>query len=338
MGIARYLNQLGPAGSEAAYEKLVGYAFARRYVGGKVVAVVGWDEVGSGPRLLAGPAASVTGFARSAEALEQAAAAYPAPNVKYRRAEPQGLPYPEDHFDVVVALSAVENMEDPEALLAEARRVLKEDGVFIVSALEGRGAFVPELVEALEKRFQGVRLYRAGAAAGGFVFPDSGDVSGASVESARASVTEPGPGEELPPSRCVLAVCGDARILEREERPYLLLDRDRRVFDECDDRTEDVELLREEIRRMQETEVQAFQDSLKLHVTEIAHLRAQVRQIKTQEAQARAREAAIRDQLRAMENATTWRLFEPYRRLRARIDAARGSSEDSKGSGDDGSP
>jgi SAM-dependent methyltransferase len=331
MGMARHLDRLVPAGSEAAYEMLAAYGFARRYVGGKVVAVVGWDEVGPGPRLLAGPAASVTGLARSSEALERAAAAYPAPNVKYRRAEPSDLPYPEDHFDVVVALSAVENMEDPEALLAEARRVLKEDGVFIVSALEGRGTFVPELVEALEKRFQGVRLYRAGAAAGGFVFPDSGDVSGASVESARASVTEPGPGAELPPSRCVLAVCGDAGILEREERPYLLLDRDRRVFDECDDRTEDVELLREEIQRMQRTEVQAFQDSLKLHVTEIAHLRAQVRQ-------GRVREAELRNQLRAMENARTWRLFEPYRRLRARIDAARGSSEDAKGSGGDGSP
>ena len=41
-------------------------------------------------------------------------------------------------------------------------------------------------------------------------------------------------------------------------RPYLLLDRDRRIFDECEDRAEDVELLREEVERMQETEVQAF--------------------------------------------------------------------------------
>jgi SAM-dependent methyltransferase len=331
MGMARYLDRLAPAGSEAAYETLVAYGFARRYVGGKVVADVGWDEVGPGPRLLTESAASVVGFTRSAEALDQAAAAYPAPNVKYEKAEPSDLPYPEDHFDVVVALSVVENMEHPDVLLVEARRVLKADGVFIVSALEGRGTFVPELVELLEKRFQGVRLYRVGAVAGGFVFPDSGDISGASVESARASVTEPGPSVELPPTRSVLAVCGDAGILEHEEQPYLLLDRDRRVFDECDDRTEDVELLRGEIRRMQQTEVQAFQDSLKLHVTEVAHLRAQVRQ-------GRVREAALRNQLRAMENSTTWRLFEPYRLLRARIDAARGSSGDAKGSGDDGSP
>jgi SAM-dependent methyltransferase len=328
MGIARYLEQLGPAGSEAAYETLAGYGFARRYVGGKVVADVGWDEVGPGPRLLAESAASVVGFARSAEAVEQATAAYPAPNAEYRKAEPSDLPYPEDHFDAVVALSVADNMEDPGAVLEETRRVLKKDGVFVVSATERRKASVSELVELLERHFQGVRLYRVGAVAGGFVFPVSGEVSGASVESARTSVTGPSPDAEPPPVRSVLAVCGDAGNLDREEQPYLLLDRDRRVFDECEDRAEDVELLREEIRRMQQTEVQAFQDSLKLHVTEIAHLRAQVRR-------ARAQEAAMRNQLRAMESSTTWRLFEPYRRLRGRIDAARGSS---KGSGGDGAP
>lgn len=336
MSTARYQEHMGRAGSEAVYEKLAGYAFARRYAAGKAVADIGLDEVGPGLRLLADSAASVVGFTRSTEAAEQASTAYPAPNAEYRKAEPSDLPYPEDHFDVVVALSVAENARNPEGLLREARRVLKEDGVFIVSAREERGKFVPEFTEILERHFQDVRLYRTGAVAGGFVFPASGEVSGASVESARASVTGPAPGAEPPPASSVLAVCTDAGILEREERAYLLLDRDRRVFDECEDRAEDVELLRDEVRRMQETEVQAFQDSLKLHVTEVAHLRAQVRQIKAQEARARAREAAMRDQLHAMENSMTWRIFEPYRRLRGRISAARRTPGGAKGSGGDG--
>ncbi len=62
---------------------------------------------------------------------------------------------------------------------------------------------------------------------------------------------------------------GDAEALggqeeEEEEQPYLLLDRDRRVFDECEERAEDVELLRDEVRQMQETEVQVFVDTLKM--------------------------------------------------------------------------
>jgi hypothetical protein len=336
MGIARYLEQLGPAGSEAIYEKLAGYGFARRYVGGKVVGDIGWDEVGPGPRLLAESAASVVGFTRTSQALEQAAAAYPAPNAQYREAQPSDLPYPEDHFDVVVALGVVQNMEDPGGLLKEARRVLKQDGVFVVSAREERVTRVPELIERLEKYFQGVRIYRTGAVAGGYVFPASAEISGASVESTRTSVTRPNPGLEPPPARTVVAVCGGAGILEREEQPYLLLDRDRRVFDECDDCAEDIELLRDEIWRMQKTEVQAFRDSLKLQVTEIAHLRAQVRRARAQVRRARAQEAAMRNQLRAMESSTTWRLFEPYRRLRRRIDAVRGSSGVAKGSGGDG--
>jgi SAM-dependent methyltransferase len=335
MDLARHLEQWGPAGAEAAYERLVGYGFARRYVGGKVVADMGWEEVGLGARLLAETAKSVVGLARSDEALELAAAAYPAPNVEYEKAEPSHLPYPDDHFDVVVAFGVAEKLENPDDLLREVDRVLKRGGVLIISATdkgarpgEGRGMYIPEFRELLERRFQGVRLYRIGAVSGGFVFPISGEISGTPVESARASVTGPCPGAEPPPTRSVMAVCGDEETLEREEPPYLLLDRDRRIFDECEDRTEDVELLRDEIRRMQETEVQAFQDSLRLHMTEISHLRAQVRR-------ARAQELAMRNQLRAMENSTTWRLFEPYRRLRERIDAASRPRVDKKDSGGD---
>jgi SAM-dependent methyltransferase len=338
MDLDRHLEQWGPAGTEAAYERLVGYGFVRRYVGGKVVADVGRDGLGLGSRLLADTARSVVGLARSDEALELAATAYPAPNVEYEKAEPAHLPYPDDHFDVVVAFGVAEKLENPDDLLREADRVLKPGGMLIISATdkgarpgEGSGMYVPEFLELLERRFQGVRLYRMGAGSGGVVFPLSGEISGTPVESVRASVTGPYPGAEPPPTRSVMAVCGDAKTLEREEPPYLLLDRDRRIFDECEDRTEDVELLREEIRRMQETEVRAFQDSLRLHMTEISHLRAQVRRARTQELALRT----MRNQLRAMENSTTWRLFEPYRRLMGRIDAARRARVDKKDSGGD---
>ncbi len=36
------------------------------------------------------------------------------------------------------------------------------------------------------------------------------------------------------------------------------------MFDECEERAEDVELLRDEVRQMQETEVQVFVDTLKM--------------------------------------------------------------------------
>jgi hypothetical protein len=77
-------------------------------------------------------------------------------------------------------------------------------------------------------------------------------------------LTNPDLGAEPPTTRSIIAVCTDAAELEQEEQPYLLLDRDRRVFDEREEYAEDVELMRAEIRQMQETEVQAFVDALKV--------------------------------------------------------------------------
>lgn len=76
--MTRRLEQLVPASSETAYDRLAAYGFARRYAAGKTVADIGWDEVGLGSRLLAETAESVTGMANSAEAVELARSAHPA--------------------------------------------------------------------------------------------------------------------------------------------------------------------------------------------------------------------------------------------------------------------
>jgi SAM-dependent methyltransferase len=278
-----------PASAEAAYDRLTGYGFARRYVKGKVVADIGREEVGYGARLLAETAESVTGLSSLPEAVDLASAVYSAPNVSYRRANLPELPLPEGYFDVVVAFGLVENLEHPEDLVKEAKRILKEDGVFVISTLDRqtntndrnrvgidgrREMYVPEFRELLQRDFGYVRIYRHGAVAGGFVFPASEEVTGAPVESARFSVTDHDFSVEPPTTRSVLAVCSDAAeaLGPEEEQPYLLLDRDRRVFDEYEERVEDVELLRGEVQRMQETEVQAFVDAIKVRKSLIQEL------------------------------------------------------------------
>ena len=347
MDLTRHLEQLVPATSETAYDRLSGYGFARRYVAGKIVADIGWEEVGFGSRLLAETAESVAGLSSSTEAVDLARTAYPAPNVEYEKVDLLKLPYPEDHFDVVVAFGALENLARPEDLVEEARRVLKQDGVLIISTpdiqalVEGystgrrRGMYAAEFQELLEAHFGRVLVYRQGAVAGGFVFPVSEELTGASVESTTLSLTSPHVDKEPPTTRSIMAVCSNAEAV-RQEEPYLLLDRDRRVFDECEDRAEDVELLRGEIRQMQETEAQAFLDALKLRGTEIGYLRARIR---TAGDPYKAEIQRLKRQIHDMENSTTWRIFEPYRRLRARMDAAKTerAPESTEGSGGDGS-
>lgn len=358
-----YPDPLAGVASETLYDRLAGYGFARRYVGGKVVANVGREGLGYGSHLLSQVAEQVVGLTDSAEAAELASRVHPAPNAEYGEIEFPAVPYPEGHFDVVVAL---EDMGQTERLVEEAKRVLKPDGVLIVSTLDKRvlldtvpegdgrrrGMYVPEFREFLGRHFGRVRLFRQGAVAGGFVYPESEGVTDASVESAPASTAFPFVGPEPPMARSVLAVCSRTVSAQGEgfaeqERPHLLLDRGRRVFEECEDRAEDVERLRSEIERMQETEVQAFQDTYKLLFSEIAVLRARVRRSEARtrqiekvpeartpqieggsEAQYKARIQALQDHIRDIENSATWRVFEPYRRLRTRIDDARKGKQD----------
>ena len=291
--------------SEAAYERFTGYGFARRYAKGKIVANVGWEEIGEGSHLLAETAESVAGLTNSPEAVDLASAAYPAQNVSYQRVSIPELPYSETYFDTMVAFGVVENLTHPEDLVREAKRVLKKDGVLVISALDKQTQlngddhgeidgqrsemYVPEFRELLERHFGRVHIYRQGAVAGGFVFPVSDKIATAPVKSARFSLSNPDLGAEPPRTHSIMAVCTDTEELEQEEQPYLLLDRDRRVFDECEERAEDVELMQSEIRRMQETEVQAFLDALRVQHSLYyilkrypIHLRNIIRNIRTE--------------------------------------------------------
>jgi SAM-dependent methyltransferase len=316
--LAAYLDRLVPPVSEVAYEGMAGYGFGRRYVAGKRVADLCWQEMGYGSRLLAKTAGSVTSMAVSAEAVEVASKALSAPNVRYEALDPSGLPYPDGHYDVVVALGLIEHLDRPEELVAEARRVLKRDGVLVVSFPDGQTSGNPGVTGLLDRHFEQVRLYRQGAVVGGMVSPASGEASEARLESVSLSPFSPHPGSKLPATTSVVAVCGSAGFRKGDEQPYVLLDRDRRVFDESADRAEDVEDLRDEIENMQRTEVQAFRDSLKLRDSEISYLRARVRR-------AEGKALRLETHIENMQRSVTWRIFEPYRRLRARIEVVRRS-------------
>jgi FtsZ-binding cell division protein ZapB len=198
--------------------------------------------------------------------------------------------------------------------------------------------YVQEFQELLERHFGNVSLRRQGAVAGGFVSSASEELGETPLESVQLSSSNPSPGSGPAPTSLVLAVCSDAEIQE-DGSPYLLLDRDRRVFEEDEDHREDIELLRDEVQRMQETEVQSFQNTIALRTSEVTYLRSElglsegqgvggygasgdrVQELKDQNEALKRENDKIKTRLHSIEGSNIWRLTSPYRRGRTLLDS-----------------
>ena len=273
------------------------------------------ERGGSGARLLAVTAHSVTSLVTSPEALERAREADPAPNLTFALANLPELPFQDASLDIVVTLEAIKD-QNPEAFVEEARRVLKADGILIISAPDRRafsnrsvrGLYADEFQELLGRHFEHVGLYRQGAVSGAAVFKDSDGLPEPTVESLPFAALEPEFGNGSPDTDLILAVCsGDE--LTVNERSYLLLDRDRRLLDECENDRENVELLKAEIQQIQETEVKNFHETVAAYAAENNRLRAE---------EERAQE--LRRRLDDIERSRVYRLLGTYRRLRVGLD------------------
>lgn len=117
-----------------AYEHLHRYQFAKEFVDGKIVLDLASGE-GYGSFLLSASAASVTGIDIDALSVRHASAKYQRDNLTFLQGSITAVPIEgEQLFDIIVCFEAIEHVEDHEALLREVKRLLKSDGVFIVSS------------------------------------------------------------------------------------------------------------------------------------------------------------------------------------------------------------
>jgi SAM-dependent methyltransferase len=114
-------------------EHLARYAFARRYTSGKIELDAGCGT-GYGSAELANEACSVIGADLSLDAARYSAANYHLlPNLHFANASCERLPFRSAVFDVVVAFEVIEHLLHHRAFVSEAARVLKPDGLFLVS-------------------------------------------------------------------------------------------------------------------------------------------------------------------------------------------------------------
>ncbi len=193
----RFLPELG---GQIRYEHLHRYAFCRAYVQGRKVLDIACGE-GYGSALLAQVATEVVGVDIAAEAVQHAQNQYqgPFPNLTFRQGSATDIPYPDESFDVVVSFETIEHLAEQEQMLKEIRRVLRRDGILIISTPDrpiyhrAYGADNPFHVKELDKgafadllkgHFPFVELYGQRFVTGGWIQPDAaaGAVQAAALE------------------------------------------------------------------------------------------------------------------------------------------------------------
>jgi SAM-dependent methyltransferase len=113
-------------------EHLARYAFAGRFCRGLRVADAGCGT-GYGTHQLALNAAAVVGIDVAGDALAYASSEYQRSNLRWVQSSCTDLPFRAAAFDVVVSFEVIEHLRQWSGLIAEARRVLTEEGLFIVS-------------------------------------------------------------------------------------------------------------------------------------------------------------------------------------------------------------
>jgi SAM-dependent methyltransferase len=89
--------------------------------------------VGYGTARIADAARRVVGGDVDAEPIAYARKRYARPNVEFVELDATALPFESASFDTVCSFETVEHVEDAEALVREAARVLRNGGAFLVS-------------------------------------------------------------------------------------------------------------------------------------------------------------------------------------------------------------
>ena len=117
---------------EIWYEHYHRYAFAKRLIAGKTILDAACGE-GYGSNILAETAKQVTGLDIDSESIEHASLRYKKNNLRFVQGSCADLPFEDDSFDMVISFETLEHLEQQQEMLVEFSRVLKKDGILIIS-------------------------------------------------------------------------------------------------------------------------------------------------------------------------------------------------------------
>jgi ubiquinone/menaquinone biosynthesis C-methylase UbiE len=118
--------------NDVAVEHLARYSFCLELVKDKIVLDAACGE-GYGTNLLSNVARSVTGIDVEPSIIQHAQSKYKKQNLSFISASVLQTPFANNTFDVIVSFETIEHLEEHEEMLKEFKRILKQDGLLILS-------------------------------------------------------------------------------------------------------------------------------------------------------------------------------------------------------------
>jgi 2-polyprenyl-3-methyl-5-hydroxy-6-metoxy-1,4-benzoquinol methylase len=327
-----------------AVEHLARYEWARHFVAGRRVLDAGFGT-GFGTRILADAGAEhVVGIDNDASAVEQASAELPE-NVEFRVSDVATLPFADASFDVVTCMEVIEHVEDPERVLGELHRVLKPDGLLLLST-PNRDVVVPgnpfhlyeftpeELIGTVSRHFRNVAARRQHTWVATTVMDDatlrqSGPIEGAELHLPASVVPGAEPTTliaasdgEIPADRLVIEICEpvELRAIDRtfHDQRSLIEDQQRLI----DDQAREDRDLRREMTALRTALVEAENDlarmvELESELIETREIADELRDIERQYADLNAAHGQLKAEMDLFLNSTSWKATRPLRRVMA---------------------
>lgn len=113
-------------------EHLTRYQAAQKISANKIVLDIACGS-GYGTKLLAQKAKQVYGVDIDADSVAYAKQNYGAKNIDYRVGDGESIPLPDDSVDLVITFETIEHVKDYKRFVKEVKRILKADGLVIVS-------------------------------------------------------------------------------------------------------------------------------------------------------------------------------------------------------------
>lgn len=167
------------------YEHLHRYALSLEFAAGKSVLDIASGE-GYGAALLARVADVVTGVDVDLEAINHSKHRYYHPNLHFAVGSCQSIPLPDEAVDLVTSFETIEHHEHHEEMMQEVKRVLRPEGVLIISSpnrlvysdepvysnpFHVKELYFDEFNRLLGRYFKHIRMYGQRLATGSFVYP-----------------------------------------------------------------------------------------------------------------------------------------------------------------------